>query len=317
MTRALADYNKTIATRRYDALIGDLSNQLDVRRAKLQIVDSQIAKLSSDDPYVTPDNGTTALNTQLVALEAQRNTVEATMRGDAAAATLAAARPALSKALAGKEIVQNDPVVDALKTQYGKDLAQYNLQKAGYTEKYPGLPGLAEQVGHENASLNATVAQETSNPAKSATYVSTMLDANKARGTLANDQAQLKAIQGQVTGLLAHLSASHAAGTAMSELRRERTVQEASYGELSTRLANAQADRAQAGTVESLVVIDRATGATPTTLSRPVVLGAAFAIGFLWLALTLAFLFDGADNRLRSTDSIEDLYGRPVFTPVG
>ena len=317
VTQALAEYNKTIATRRYDALIGDLSNQLDVRRAKLQIVDSQIAKLSSEDPYVTPDTGTTALNTQLVALEAQRNTVEATMRGDAAAATLAAARPALSKALAGREIVQNDPVVDALKTQYGKDLAQYNLQKAGYTEKYPGLPGLADQVGHENASLNATVAQETSNPAKSSTYVSTLLDANKARGTLAADRAQLGAIQNQITGLLAHLSSSHSAGTAMSELKRDRTVQEASYGELSTRLANAQADRAQAGTIDSLVVIDRATSATPTTLSQPVVLGAAFTIAFLWLAFTLAFLFDGADNRLRSTDSIEDLYGRPVFTPVG
>ena len=193
----------------------------------------------------------------------------------------------------------------------------YNLQRAGYTDKFPGLPGMAEQVGHENASLNATVAAETSNPAKSATYVSTELDANKARGALASDQAQLRAVETQISALLGHLTSSHGTATAMSELRRERTAQETSYGELSHRLANAEADRAQAGTIESLVVIDRATDAAPTLLSRPEVLGAAFTIAFLWLALTLAFLLDGADNRLRTTESIEDLYGRPVFTPVG
>ncbi len=317
ITQALAEYNKNIATRRYDTLIGDLASQLTDRRTKLQALDLRIAKISSEDPYVTPDTGTTAINTQLIALEQQRNTVEATMRGDAAAATVAAARPALSKALASKEIVQNDPVVEALKTQYGKDLAQYNLQKAGYTENYPGLPGLAEQVGRENASLDTAVKRETSNPAKSSTYVSTLLDANKARGALANDEAQLKTIGTQISALLGHLNASHDAGTSMAALRRDRTAQEAAYGELNSRLAAAQADRAQAGTIDSLIVIDRATVASPTILSRPAVLGAAFAISFLWLAITLAFLFDGADNRLRTSESIEDLYGRPVFNPIG
>ncbi len=317
VTAALASYNRTIATRRYDALIRDLTGQLGDRRVSLQALDFKIAKISSDDPYVTPDSGTTAINTQLIALEQQRNTVEATMRGDAGAATVAAARPALAKALASKEIVQNDPVVQALKTQYGKDLAQYNLEKAGYTESYPGLPGLAEQVGRENASLDTTVKRETRNPAQSSTYVSTMLDANKARGALASDQGQLRAIGSQISALLAHLGASHKAGTSMAALRRDRTAQEAAYGELNSRLAAAQADRAQAGTIESLIVIDRATDASPTTLSRAPVLGAAFAVAFLWLAFTLAFLSDGADSRLRTSESIEDLYGRPVFTPVG
>jgi capsular polysaccharide biosynthesis protein len=64
-------------------------------------------------------------------------------------------------------------------------------------------------------------------------------------------------------------------------------------------------------------VIGRATSAPPALLGRPGVLGAAFAVAFIWLAITLAFVLDGADKRLRNTTSIEDLYGKPVFNPVG
>jgi capsular polysaccharide biosynthesis protein len=79
----------------------------------------------------------------------------------------------------------------------------------------------------------------------------------------------------------------------------------------------AVADRDQADTVGSVVVVDRATFAAPSLLGRPGVLAAAFTIAFLWLAVTLAFMLDGADKRLRNKTTIEDLYGKPVFNSVG
>jgi capsular polysaccharide biosynthesis protein len=65
------------------------------------------------------------------------------------------------------------------------------------------------------------------------------------------------------------------------------------------------------------VLLDQATGAAPTLLSRPPVLAAALGIVFLWLAITLAFVADGSDKRLRTRTTIEELYGSPVLTSVG
>ena len=38
---------------------------------------------------------------------------------------------------------------------------------------------------------------------------------------------------------------------------------------------------------------------------------------FAWLAVTLAFVVDGSDGRLRTPEAIERLYGKPVFMSVG
>jgi capsular polysaccharide biosynthesis protein len=317
LANELAAYTRSISTSRYDQLIADLTNQVADRRTRLQALDRRIQDVTSDNYYITPETGTTAINTRLVALESQAQLLAATVAGDVANAATFSKRPQLTRHLAGHEITTQDPSFVALKVQYGKDLAALNNMKAGYTENYAGIAGLQETVDRERASLARVEAEEVRDPTQSATYVTAQLDANRANATLGADRAQLAAVNKQIAELDGQLSSSGGQGTQIAELRRERAADDDAYGQLSARLSRAIADRSQAATIGSVVVIGRATSAPPALLGRPGVLGAAFAVAFIWLAITLAFVLDGADKRLRNTTSIEDLYGKPVFNPVG
>jgi uncharacterized protein involved in exopolysaccharide biosynthesis len=316
-TRELARYEREIITSRYSALINDLRNQVADARARLHDVDDRMTALSTGDPYVSAENGTSAINARLVALEQQRDQLRAAMQGDAASAKLVSQRPALARDLANTEIVQNDPIFQSLRTQYGKDLAQLNAQKAGYTESFPGLAGLQDQVTRENASLQAAIGKATAVPGKSNAYVSAELDSNKAQATYAADQAQLATVESEIAAMQQHLTASGSANVSISALRRDRDAITQAYQQLQLRLAKAIADRSQAASIGSIVVIDPASSVTLPLLARPTVLAIGLGVAFLWLAITLALLVDSTDPRLRTARAIEELYGTPVFTPVG
>jgi capsular polysaccharide biosynthesis protein len=308
---------REIATSRYGSLIDDLQSQLRARRDALTAVESKLTAVSAQDPYVTTDAGTTAINTQLVATLHQRDAIRAAMQGDASAAQFAGRRPDLTRALASREIIDKNPTFNSLREQYGKDLAQLNVAIAGYTEAFPGLDGQKSQVGREGKMLSDLQKRETAQPAKSESYVAALLDKNKADAAYASDRAQLATFDAVISDLTQHLNASRGSALSVASLRRERDSGNQAYARLSDRLAAAMADRSQAAAVAPAIVIDRATSARPSMLSQPHVLGAALAIAFLWLAFTLAFLVDVSDKRLRTRTTIEELYGSPVLTDVG
>ena len=317
VTGELQRFEREIATTRYDAFVRDLDAQLAARRAHLEAIDGRIAQISSADPYVSAETGTAAINARLVQLQQQRDGLRGTLLGDASAAAVAAGRPVLARRLADREIVQNDPLFQTLRGQLGKDQAQLDAVKAGYTDRYPGLPGLQDQVSREGASLARTESRATAEPGRSATYVATLLDKNKADAAYASDRAQLAALDAQIAAMSGHLGTSRGAGLSLAALRRDRDAATQADAALSDRRAIALADRSQAASIASIVVLDRAVGASPPLLSRPPVLAAALGLAALWLALTLAFLLDGSDHRLRTRTTIEDLYGGPVLTYVG
>ncbi len=316
LARELQRFEQEIAESRYDLLISDLRNQLSGERTTLGNLDQKIASLTSADPYISDVNGTAAINTSLVALETQRDTVRTQLMGDSAAVVKAAERPTLTRDLARKEIVQNDPVFQSLRTQLGKDLAAYNQQKAQYSPSFPGLPGAQDQVKRESVDLSVATAEATKNPGQSASYVAAELDQNKAQTTYASDRSQLQSLDTEIANLTAHLTSSRDENVALSTLRREREAGNQAYAQLSDRLALAIADRSQSASVNSIVLLDNATSASPTMLSRPEVIFAAMAIAFSWLAISLAFLVDQSDGRLRTRTSVEELYGSPVLTNV-
>ncbi len=317
LVRELQKYEQRIATSRYDLLIEDLRAQLRQRRATLGTIDQKVDALTASDPYMNDTTGTAALSTRLVALQAQRDQLAATLRGDTSSAALIAQRPALTRNLASQEIIKDDPVFQSLRMQYGKDLAQLNNQRAGYTDKFPGLAGLNDQVTREGASLTDAQKRATANPAKSTSYVAAQLDQNKAQASVAGDRAQLATVQRQIDAMQSHLDASRPQNISLASLRRDRDAGNQAYAQLSDRLAVAEADRAQATSINTIVLLDAATMAVPALLSRPPVIAAALSAIFLWLAITLAFIADGADSRLRTRTTIEELYGSPVFTSVG
>ena len=65
--------------------------------------------------------------------------------------------------------------------------------------------------------------------------------------------------------------------------------------------------------INAIVLFDPATTSAPALLSRPEVIASVLGAIFLWLALSLAFLADGSDSRLRTRTTIEELYGKPVY----
>lgn len=309
----LQSYVQHIAMMRYDLLIKDLTDQLKNRRDALAQVDQRIDALTTADPYVNYSSGTEAISARLVALKAQQDQLTATVQGDTSAAALIGRRPVLARDLASEQIIQNDPVVQSLRTQYGKDLAQLENQSAGYTDAFPGLRGLRNDVQREGRSVAAKVAAAAANPGKSAAYVDAELDQNKAMATLAADQAQLASVVSQIGDVQSHLAGSHDENLALAGLRREREAGNQAYSQLSNRLAVAEADRAQAGSINTIVLLDPATTSAPALLSRPEVIASVLGAIFLWLALSLAFLADGSDSRLRTRTTIEELYGKPVY----
>jgi len=317
LTRQLQIFEAQVAASRYDMLITDLHKQLGDRRNILRNLDDRIAVLSARDPYISPETGTSDINKRLVALVQQRETLRTTMQGDAGAAAVAEKRPALARQLAGREIVAGDPVFQNLGNQYGKDLAQLNVTKSGYTNRFPGLAGLQAQVQSEGRDIADRTARETAQPLKSPAYVAAMLDANKAQSLYTSDRSQLAALDAQIDATTTHLNGSRGESSTIAALRRDRAAGDAAYASLSDRLAKALGDRAQAASINSIVVIDAPVAASRAMLSRPNVLVPAFAVAFAWLAVTLAFLADGADSRLRDRSTIEDLYGSPVLTYVG
>jgi len=316
LARSLQHFEQQIEESRYDLLTTDLRLQLENQRSTLAQVDRRIAALTASDPYITDQEGTSAINTRLVALLTQRDTASAQLVGDAATALKESRRPALARDLASQQIIQNDPVFQSLRAQFGKDLAQYNLEKAGYKAAFPGLAGIKDQIDRENGSLASATAKATKNPGESPAYVAAELDANKADAQYAGDRAQVSRLDEQIAGLTSHLSASSTTSATLQQLHREREAGNQVYARLSDRLAQAVADRSQAGSVNSIVIVDDAVAASPTLLSRtPVILGATLA-AFAWLAITLAFLLDRSDGRLRTRTTIEDLYGTRVLTNV-
>jgi len=286
-------------------------------RQDLARIDKRIQAVSSKDFYVTPETGTSAIDTRLIALQQQEEQLQAVVGGDQAAAAVTAKEPQISHSLARHEILAQDPAVVAQRESLGKDIAQLNLGLASYTLSYPGLKSYLSQVQKESAAVNRAEDESARDPGDSSSYVAAEIAANRANSTLAADSAQLDAVRAEIDQLQDHLTGSSDEGSLMAQLRRARAAGEDVYTDLSQRLARASADRAQAGSIGSVVVIDHATGAVPALLGRAPVLGAAIAIATIWLAITLAFLLDGADDRLRTPESIEKLYGKPVFMPVG
>jgi capsular polysaccharide biosynthesis protein len=316
VARELKAFESHLATERYDALLHDLRAQVHARSAELRELDLQIVAVTAADPYLSAESGAVQLEQRLVALQQQLDQARATATADRSALAVASRRPELARQLAGREIVLGDPEFKERLTQFGKDAAQRDQTAASYTDAFPGLSGLNDQISRENASLARAERNAAADPSRSASYVSAQLDANKAAAAYAADSAQLATLSTELGATRAHLDGSRTPTVQLASLKRERDAAAAAFATLSERLAGTVADRSQAASTGTVVIFDPAAEAQPTLLSRPPVLGVMFGLVFLWLAISLAIFADAYDTRLHDRDSIERLYGRPILTSL-
>jgi capsular polysaccharide biosynthesis protein len=106
-------------------------------------------------------------------------------------------------------------------------------------------------------------------------------------------------------------------GSQYAQLSSQRVAMQTEYEAVATRRANALANRAEASSSGSVVVLDRAIKADTQLAGGRT--RAAFMSLLLVLAFALgaAFLVDYLDPRISRPEDIEQLYGIPVVSTFG
>jgi capsular polysaccharide biosynthesis protein len=312
----LAHYYNQLSTIRYDNDLLALDGELAKQKAKIESIDARLkasgaVQSSSSNP---DDKDSGNLVDQLNALETQRALATATLQGDSAAAQAIALDAQTRADISRREILANDPSYQSLAAGAAKETASLADVRAQYTERYPGLPALQAKVD----SLNASVAQEANRAlaephAFSPALLAALADQRKSEAIVAADRAKVSALNDEVTRQRQQLTEP----VSLELLRLERDGAVAEYRTIAARRATSLADRADALSLGSVVVVDRALAS-----QAQLAIGTRRLIGLigllsLILALGSAFLADQLNPRLRRAAQIESLYGLPVIATIG
>jgi len=314
----LAQFYRQVSASRFDELSSYLNTELGRQQGKLDDLDRKLQLAISKDPYAGQSDAAAAISTQMLTLDAQRAQLNATLMGHEAQADMAQRRLTQVLPIAQHEVLQSDPAYQNLAAQVAKDQTQLDLDRAQFTARYPGLPGLDEQVQSEKNAL-AQTAQATASgtPAASATYAAALAAKDQIDGTVAGDRAQLDAVNAQIAQAQGDLDQMPSTGVEIATLRRQRDAAEASYQWLFQQRTATLAQQAEAATIGSVVVVDRAVDAQSVIAKHAAFLAIGAVLGFIVLGLSLPFLVEMTDRSLRTLTAIEGLYGKPVIAAVG
>ena len=311
---ALVDEYHDLASRQYDQQISRLRSQLSGEQGTIRQLDSRLQQAVQKDSYAGQDNALTALSTRLNDLDSQRATANASLVGDRASASAQGSKGELGSVFR-EQALASDPYYTALRAGQAKDASEYDFQKAGYTDAYPGLAGLKEKVQRESRQVES-VSQEDAVKHLGAgnTYAQYVLGQRTAAAQVAGDQARLSAVDNEISATLGHIRNLPQSGVATNALRLQRDAAAAAYQQVEIRLQNTVAEQAQAASLNSLVVLDHATSAAPKIkTSMMAMLLALLILGF---AIGSAYAAEALDPRVRTREAAEELYGAPHLGSV-
>lgn len=313
----LTHYYQTIATARFSSLIVDLQKQIQAKQATLAHLDSALQRTIAKDPNVAAKDPS-AVAAQFTSLQSDRDQLAAAIKGDQEVVAYGSRLTAETLPLAQQEIGNLDPAYQALRTQYAKDTAELNRIRAAYSPSYPGLPELQDQVAREAQQVAAADAKiRKTTPLQSQSYNSALKLQLQATGQEQADRARIAQIDAQIAALRSSVTARTGSSVKAESLRRERESAASALSALQARLAEADADRAVAGSLGSIAVISRAENAELATWSKPKVVLMATLVAAFWLGLLVIAVLEYFNRSLRSLRQIEGLYGVPVLTTVG
>ena len=313
----LSTYYREIATTRFDSLARDLRTQVSARRSELASIDADLAAAARSYPYVDTKDADSSVYARLIKLETERDDAAAAAAGDGALSAVTAKRTGDVGPLARSEIAERDPRYRYLRDQYAKDLARLEGTKARYAGRYPGLPELSDTVARERAGVGTASAVVDRTPLSSSpSYALALADRNKADAQAAASRARVAQLERQIAEIRTTLSNAPASSVRVARLRRDRDAADAAYGILAARLAQTMADRADAATTGSVVVINRAVSAQRAVWTTATALVACLSVIIVWAAFGLPFLIETLDRRFRVPATIESLYGAPIIAAV-
>ena len=320
MVNAIADATvyeyKDLAMNQYDQVIQTLHEQLADRQNKIRDLDARLQHAVANNSFVGSPQALETISARLDDLETKRGEAYATYVADRAASSAgdSGQRDAL-RSVIREQALASDLVYVALRAGQSKDVAEYEAEKAGYTDAFPGLPGLKEKVKLESIAVNKTAATSAVQHAgASPTYAQVVLNQRASAAQVAGDSARLAAIETEIRTARARLTDLPRDGVAANQLRLQRDSAAAAFGQLELRLQTTLADQAQAASLGSLIVLNHATEAAPK-IPRTL-LSIVITALILGLAIAAAFAAEALDPRIRTTEDAEALYGSPHIGSV-
>jgi uncharacterized protein involved in exopolysaccharide biosynthesis len=305
------------ATRRFGILVDDLRRQMSARRAQLRAIDVQLQSVIADHPYLETKDGSQSLNTQYERLLGERGELVASLAGDAAAAAVTSRRPHDVEAVAHRDILENDPTFHSLSDQYARDNAQLERMRSQYSSTYPGLRELEQSVALERRVMLERQRRVTgTTPVASVQYSNALGETNRANAVAQADRAKVRGLDQVIADTKNRLQASRLDSAQLASLQRERDAATTAYNVLSSRLAEATANKAEAGSIGSVNILDLAAYTKPVIYRTPEALAIAGIFFVLALALASLFALEAFDKRLATALSVEQVYGVPVIATL-
>jgi capsular polysaccharide biosynthesis protein len=315
----LAQYYASISTGRAQENVRKLDAEIVSTRRRLQQINDQISDVTAKYPYLGSDHALDTVTERLDDLQTQRQMAAAAMEGDVAATDAVSPNSRAMSQIARHEILQGDDLNREIVSGSAKDAATLAFDQTQYTDIYPGLRALQRKVKSERALVAAEQTHLLHSPdAFSESRASSALEALKAQAVVTGDRSKVAALDSLIAATHEHLEDLPTATKSFTWLRLQRDAAQADYLTLSSRRTAAIADRAEALSLGSVVVFDRAVRADAAVvgLGRGSLTLATAAI-VLVFALCMAFVAESLDPRLRRADQIERLYGTAVIGSLG
>lgn len=308
-------FYREIATARFDSLIADFNGQLATRRIELAQLDGELAAAAKVYPYIdVSPPGTSVADSEsiygrLIAIRSERDSLQATLDADATAARMTSRLISDAAPLAKSDVVNGNSAYTNVRDQYAKDFAALQKLRAFGSDRYPGIVELRATVAREavivdTARRNAARAGPAANP----TFVAALDAQAKADSLYASDAAKMHSLEHELDRLHGQMGHGSIAND-VARMRRDHGSAEAAYATIADRLAKAIADRSEAASTGSVIVLDRAQSASKASSLS----GKAVDIGIMflavWLALTIAVMLDGTEVWFRDPQTVETIYG--------
>jgi capsular polysaccharide biosynthesis protein len=309
---ASVDQYKVIAARQYDEVLRHLTNQLNQMRNEIRFNDAKLQTSLQSDYSVGATDSLDNITKHIDELEGQRGTAYANYVADSAAmnaevAGSSADRADLASAI-HEQILSTDLNYQAVKSLESKDSAQLASVEGGYTDAFPGLPGLQEKVKDEKRAVEETQrAAIREHPGNSTTYAAIVLNQHNAAALAAGDKARIDAIDQNITEAKSRLADLPRVGVAANMFRLQRDSASAAYQQVEVRYQQTLVDRAEATALGAAFVLDHANAAYPR-IPRPL-MAIILTLLIVSLAIGIAYLAEAIDPRIRTTTDVEDLYG--------
>ena len=313
----LSRYYDEISSQRYDVNVNRLSTELANEAARMRSIDQRMGAIAATNPFVISVKSVDDITTQIATLQSRRAEVLSQLQGDQAMADTTAPSDGLSKT-ARHEILTSDPAYQAVRQLAAKDSAELASIRAGYSQGFPGLPGAVAKVSAESDFAKRAEARALADKnAYSPSQAGTIALHTRQMAIVAGDQARLKQFDDLIASSEANLRDVPTTGNEYDQLRAQRDAVQTEYAALATRRANALANRAEASSLGSVVVLDRAIKADTQLAGSQTRAAAVAFVLILSLALGAVFMVESLDPRIRRPEEVEELYGIPVVAHFG